>query len=326
MDLLVLRANGTLFLLTPSGSIEVAIEDVPGPMQDSQTFGQLVARDSTVGGAISDSSRLPIQLAQAQGAFVTVTFSDRRSLRVCTDLSPQSALVRSAFVVMAQLCSPSLCVNVRSRFLSLWRQRGSCGSDEEEFLCFSSAVIHLMDDHAAESDAENPLTGPWQQMKSHPVYRRAGSDRALQRLTLHSTSRPGAGAPQNHPELPLLLHALHLLGEELKINGRKKQQLLILAPLLIRLGSSVGPDWVEYWLRTCPDAVSEWKLSTSGTTEATSNLPYPDSQSIRSTSYQPPQSTGPRWVSSHIPRRVNELSSLRWPQSCGGHLSGIPFV
>lgn len=301
MDLLVLRTNGTLFLLTPSGSIEVTIEDVPSAIRVNQAFGQLVARASTVDVATGNFSRLPVQLTQAQGAFVTLTFSDGRSLRVCTDLSPQSSLVRSALVVMAQLCSPALFVNVRTRFMSLWAQRGSCGSDEEEFLCFSSAVIQLTDGSAAEGGVDNTLRGPWQQMKSHPMYRRTGSDRALQGLTLRSSSRLAAGVSQNHPELPVLLHALHLLGEELKIDGRKKQQLLILAPLLIRLGSSVGPDWVEHWLRTCPDAVSEWKLSTSGTIQNTRDLPLTDPHANRSTSYQPSQSTGPGWVSSHVP-------------------------
>ena len=69
--------------------------------------------------------------------------------------------------------------------------------------------------------------------------------------------------PLSYNEGTVILHRLHLLGEEMKLNSYKRSDLNILAPLLVNIAILIGADWVDYWLRMVPDASDSWDLSVS---------------------------------------------------------------
>lgn len=259
-DLLVLRGDGSLFLVTPGGSIEMVIDYAlfgSSSAKDALCAGHVVPRRNGVRNPQDSTLLLPSKLANAVGPLVSVIFSDGAALRVTTDLSPRSLLVRSAFVVMSRLCSSALMFDIRRRYLDLFWERGGCDT-HEEFQCLSNALLSALEFHPVEGYGSSD---GWLQMARHSIHRRLINDQALRSLWLPQESQAMSPMVRQHPEIPQVLHSLHLLGEELKVDGLRRHELSTLAPLLIQLAYSVGTDWVEYWLRTCPDVVGDWRLS-----------------------------------------------------------------
>jgi len=264
-DLLALHGDGSLSLITPGGPIDIDIDYTLSTLpfsKDAPCAGHVMPRRDGV--RTQDSAlRLPLRLVNAVGALVSVVFSNRVSLRVTADLSPRSALVRSAFVVMSHLCSSALMFDIRRRYLDLFWKRRGCSS-HEEFQCFSNALLSALEFDLTEGDKSGAATHGWLRMARHSVHQHLFNDQALRGLRLPQESQVISPMMRLHHEIPQVLHSLHLLGEEVKINGLRRHELSTLAPLLIQLAYSVGTDWVEYWLRICPDVVDDWRLSDYG--------------------------------------------------------------
>lgn len=283
MDMLVLNTDGKLFVATPNGTMPVIVQPISSPSSSSapssspeesgaQPFGRLVARLATV---LAPTPK-PIRLAHAHGHFVSVIYADGSSMRVCTDMSPLSSLVRSCFQILAQLCSSPFVLGVRLAFLLGAKEIGGGEIGEErEFGAFAEALMDVLNRDAEPapgmslglslSDGPPAPSDAWSKMLAHPVYARLSTDPALQSLpmplpTFHPPSSPSP-RQRAHPDLMRATHALHLLGEELKMDCRRYGELGRLARLMIRLGGAVGQDWMEYWLRVCPDSAGEWKYS-----------------------------------------------------------------
>lgn len=260
-DLLVLHTDGSLSLVIPGGDMEVDVDNVLfASGQNAPCAGRIVPRRGGVRVLQDGALPLPSKLVNAVGALVSVMFSNGVSLRVTTDLSPRSALVRSAFVTMSHLCSSTLIFETRQRYLnSIWRRKG-CDSFEE-FQCFSNALLSVLEFDPMEALTSSIATHGWSQMARHSVHRRLFNDQALRALRLPQDPQAISPMIHQHREIIQVLHSLHLLGEELKVDGLRRHELPILVPLLIQLAYPVGTDWVEYWLRTCPDVVDDWRLS-----------------------------------------------------------------
>jgi hypothetical protein len=260
-DLLVLHADGSLSLVTPGGAMEMDIDyTLFTSGKDAPCAGHIVPRRGGVRISQDGALPLPSKLTDAVGALVSVILSNGASLRVTADLSPRSTLVRSAFVVISHLCSSALIFEIRQRYLDLiWRSRG-CDS-HQEFQCFSEALLSVLKFDPTEAFHTSVATYGWSQMARHSVHRRLSNDQALHALRLPQESQAILPMMPQRREIAQVLHSLHLLGEEVKIDGLRRHELPILAPLLIQLAYPVGTDWVEYWLRTCPDVVDDWRLS-----------------------------------------------------------------
>ncbi|KAF8305830.1 hypothetical protein DL93DRAFT_2172426 [Clavulina sp. PMI_390] len=265
-DLLVIRPDGSLVLLSHGGITEVFVSI---PHTNSNLHGvmaQLAVRSPFIPLPSYDRSPRVVSLKDPEGAFVTVVFEGGQEQRTCTDLSPRNPLVRSALHVLAQICPTQVFQELRARFLS--ERHVTQAGEDGEFECFSKAVIDFLSGTTHIGHTTPAASGPWSRMKSHRIYQQKRSDRALR--TIKISSRPSSSSPLpssptlSHPFLTPITHALHLLGEELKLDSRKQEQLLMLVPLIVKLGYGVGPDWVEYWLRTCPDVCGiNWDLVSS---------------------------------------------------------------
>lgn len=265
-DLLILENDGSLILLTPGGRIHVEVDSTKcspsRPEGDIQCTGVLVASGdaSNLDGLIIHSPRVPVAFTDPIDSFVTLIYSDNRVVRVSTNLSPQSHTVRSAFIALSHLCSTRLLFEIRGGFLSSWGASRHIGTDEDEFACFTEAVTAALGVDAVHS-AHEYESDAWSQMSKHSIHTRLLNDSALRGLRFPNVSQRTRMGFAVHAEMPQTLHALHLLAEELKVNGSRRCELTILVPLLLRLGHCVGPDWVEYWLRNCPDLGNDWQFS-----------------------------------------------------------------
>lgn len=264
-DLLILEASGSLVLLTPGGRINVEVDSTkcsPSRSEDDVLCAGVVVAScnpSDLDGLIVHSPQELLTFTDPIDSFVTLTYSDGRVIRVSVDLSPQSRTVRSAFISLSHLCSTPLTFDVRQRFLSAWGASRHIGTDEDEFACFSEAVLGALDIDAVHAvDEEGDA---WAQMSKHSIHKRLVNDSALRGLSLPDASQHTLMGFAVHAEMSRTLHALHLLAEELKVGGSRRRELSLLVPLLLRLGQCVGPDWVEYWLRNCPDMGDKWQLS-----------------------------------------------------------------
>lgn len=212
--------------------------------------------------------------------------SKLNSIRISANFSPSSPLVRSSFLILSHLISTTLLHSLRTRFLRTWYTLYNLGGTEaEQWECFERAVLG-----ATSGDPPSPghwaivppLRSNWLKMGGHWTSENRRDDPALRYLRHPPSSsaslNPGFGssaggagggmgkmAPRQHPELEQLLHALHLLAEEVKMDGARREsgELRLIAGLLVKLGVGVGEDWVEYWLRACPELGTGWEIESS---------------------------------------------------------------
>jgi hypothetical protein len=262
-DLLCLREDGSLFLVCPGGIIEVCIH--------VNRSGDLVLlSEQVLPSSVAGTSQKIIELVDPVRASVTVIYSDGSRHRVSTDLTPQSPLVNSCFLTLSQICPSEMMLRLRLEFLARWSRLARCGHPTEEFECFSAALLENLSASSAEAamdvDTEVDTNDGWSFMAKHDIHTRLLNDPALQYLYLPSSDTQRSKSPsgaRNHPEVAAVLHGLHLLGEELKVDNMRHHELKLLIPLLIELAHSVGSDWGDYWLRIFPDGTLHWNLSPS---------------------------------------------------------------
>jgi hypothetical protein len=130
---------------------------------------------------------------------------------------------------------------------------------EEAWRVFSSLFFRHLG-----VDGEEPTSSPnkrgWERLlKSRP----GRQDEAIVRLRgVHRnrdillSSSPAPAAPLQRPEETAgCLFALHLLAEDCKLDLEAFTELESLAPVLVRMGSTLGrSDWVDYWVRLVPSS------------------------------------------------------------------------
>ena len=72
--------------------------------------------------------------------------------------------------------------------------------------------------------------------------------------------------------LPLaapVLFSLHLLGQSLKVDVTRCNELPLLLRAVLRLSSQIAPEWTDYWSRICPDLDEVWRGLEQGKTIGT---------------------------------------------------------
>lgn len=254
-------------VLTPGGRIPIEVDTTKfsssSTIGDARCAGAVVASldPSELDGMVVRSTNKIVALQDSIDSFVTLLYADKQTIRVSVHLSPQSPTVRSSFVALSQLCSASLLFDIRRRFLSAWGVLRHLGTHDEEFGCFAEAVTRSLGIEVPLRVAHDD--DAWAQMSKHPIHQQLLNDSALRGLRFPDTLSRRWPEFAVHAEMSRTLHALHLFAEELKVDGSRRHELTMLAPLLLRLGHCVGPDWVEYWLRNCPDVIDDWQLSSS---------------------------------------------------------------
>ncbi len=270
-DLLCLRNDGSLFLVCPGGTMDVVLRH---EVLSENDHISILHEPPSLYGAVNASGKW-IKLGDAVRSAVTLQRSDGSSVRLSTDLTPQHELVRNCFQTLSHICSAPRLHTIRKEYLSNWSKIGSCGTKREEFACFANALMRNLTQSprseeprsAAEVSIQNEYADPWSGLASHSLWSELADDPAL--LSLHfpsisplNVSRSKLG-PLSYNEGAAILHGLHLLGEEMKLDSYKRSDLNILAPLLVNIAILVGADWADYWLRMVPDASDSWDLSVS---------------------------------------------------------------
>ncbi|KAF8335694.1 uncharacterized protein EI90DRAFT_2969281 [Cantharellus anzutake] len=276
-DLLCLRNDGSLFLLCPGGTIEVALRHDALSKSDRLSISQSPSPSNHA----ASTSQVPVKLLNAVRSGVSLQYSDGSLIRLNTDLTPQHELIQRCFQALSHVCSASRLLSIRKEYLVNWLRTGSCGSIREEFACFSRAVMRNLgrfqkNEFAAMDPSHD--TDAWSKLAFHHVHSYLRNDPAL--LHLHLPFAASAKSPDHrsdslsYNECGAILHGLHLLAEEFKLDSYHKADLDILVPLLVDIAKFVGADWADYWIRLVPDASDSWDLSAS--LHTLSPVPVPD--------------------------------------------------
>ncbi|KAI0644745.1 hypothetical protein C8Q79DRAFT_913177 [Trametes meyenii] len=244
-DLLVLRPNGTLTLLT-HGTYELPLRlDFPappggdGPVQDRRIVGFSHLLRSAVSLALSDGS----------------------AVRISLDLSPRDALVRDLLYMLALTIPREPFFVLHQSFLQRWSAKGYSCMEGVEFQIFEDALWETLGLEAGEQfGGEESL--PWQKLATNESIARFREDPTLRNLKLPGSStcntpfrRPVARPSVHHAAV---LHALHHVAEDRRLSVSTFVDVPRLAPIICRLALVVRPEWADYWKRLCPTAMPIW--------------------------------------------------------------------
>src|ERR1700722_12083441 len=191
-------------------------------------------------------------------ASVTLVYDDGFKSRACFNFVPEDFLTLQALRCLTAPLPAEYFFDLHRTFLELWSAQAFRTSDCVEFQCFVAALFKVL--NLEENTKLSGTRTQWELLPTSGSKARFRDDPALRRLrfppSVHSPM-PSASRPP-HKHLASVLYALHLLGEDLRLQLHRFHSLLILAPLICRIALEVRPEWSDYWKRLCPEASPAW--------------------------------------------------------------------
>ncbi|KAH9859030.1 hypothetical protein C2E23DRAFT_717409 [Lenzites betulinus] len=247
-DLLVLKANGSLSLLT-HGTRELSLElKIPSTMVDVE-----LKTERRISG-----------FSHALGNSVSLILSDESTLRISLDLTVQDSLVKDLMYMLALTLPADPVFALHQSFLGRWSSRAYSTVEGVELEVFEEALWEILALEPSERlgcpVAEESTA--WQNLCANESMARFREDPALRKLRLPGTSacdtpfrKPVGKTTVHHAAV---LHALHHVGEDRRLSVPTFSDVPRLAPIICRLALVVRPEWADYWKRLCPNAMPIW--------------------------------------------------------------------
>jgi anaphase-promoting complex subunit 1 len=252
-DLLVLRPDHSLFLMSGFEYYGVA---VARDLSNHESPLHLVwAGDEGQQGVLKVET-----LHQAVGSQVTLV-ADSKIYSVSFNLAPSNVLTSNVLDVLRYALPPDKWNLVRRRQLSLWMSKGS-PKGVTELDCLWTALFEFLGYATPSflSDNDVPPGQVFNALAHSASHSRFADDATL--LNFRIPERQPCTTPTSIPTLsPLaapVLYALHVLGQSLKVDVMRCNELPLLLRALVRLSNRIAPAWTDYWSRLCPDVEEAW--------------------------------------------------------------------
>ena len=263
-DLLVVRPSNQLALLT-HGLRELPVEFIHHgqiPIPNDSTM-DLDVKPSDVS---SNPPLLPGRIAclrDASWSSVTVCFENGSRMRTAIDLVPHEELTFQALRHLSMALPADSFFALHKMFLMIWSSRGLCVHGGVEFRSFTDALYRL---YAIEDITMPPSTpvrsDPWNSLSSSQSFDHFLEDPSLRGLKTPPrpppSSRLSRPSCKPHELLAPILHALHMLGEDMRLMVYRYESVLRLAPVICRIALLIRPEWADYWKRLCPGVACGW--------------------------------------------------------------------
>ena len=266
-DLLVLRTDHTLFITTFEG-VDIDIDIEVHPASSLRTPAD-ISMHSDADMSLSPTSTKPriVALRNCVVSNVSLELEDGAMLRISTNLSPTDPLVQSMMIVLASSLRHDRFAKIWKEFLRLWHAKNYTSLADVQFDCLAEAILANwgMQWVSTEKPSEvlSAERSAWTDMLQSPQHFRLRDDSAISCIT------PSMPAP---PPLPIyrelskseqnsvhvLLVALHILGEELRLVHFEYESLLRLSTLTARLAQIVRPGFFDLLKRIYPSSSAGW--------------------------------------------------------------------
>lgn len=265
-DLLVLQPDNSFFLISGSEYYALAVAHdaakPTGPLHliwtqnESQHANYILNRPVKVQ-----------NLQQGVGATAILeTFSKTHA--VSFDLSPQNLLTQDILNVLSYSLPIDKLNAIRRRYLQLWMSNQMPKGVIEELHCLWTALFEILKcDNPSFSKSSNiVMDQPFNEMASSSAHKRLADDSVLFKFKLPqqpSDVNMSLGSTLSPLAAPVLL-ALHILGQSLKVDVGRRNELPLLLPAVLRLSNKIAPEWTDYWSRLRPDLEGAWNCSERG--------------------------------------------------------------
>lgn len=266
-DLLVLRSDHSLFVTTFEGAdIDIVIDNHISSTIRTPTD---VSTHSNPDIPLSLGSRPRIvALRDCVVYSVSLELEDGTLLRMSANLTPTDPLVQSMMVVLASSLRHDRFVKIWKHFLCLWNGKRYTSLASVQFDCLAEAILAKwgMGWISTEKPLEETTASrhAWSDMLQSNQHFRLQDDSIISLIT------PPAPAPPPLPiyrelskseqnSLHVLLVALHILGEELRLIHCDHESLLRLSTLTARLAQIIRPGFFDLLKRSYPSSSSGWR-------------------------------------------------------------------
>jgi anaphase-promoting complex subunit 1 len=253
-DLLVLRRDHSLFLMSGFECYGVAV---------SRDLSNLASPLHLVwAGDEGQQGVLKVEtLHQAVGSQVTLV-ADSEIYSVSFNLAPSNVLTSNVLDILHYALPPDKWNLIRRRQLCLWMSKGLPKGVVEELDCVWTALFEFLGYASPSflSDEDVPPEQPFNGLAHSASHSRFADDATL--FNFRIPERQPRATPTAIPSLsPLaapVLYALHVLGQSLKVDVMRCNELPLLLRAVLRLSSRIAPAWTDYWSRICPDVEEAW--------------------------------------------------------------------
>lgn len=242
-DLLVLRPDGTLALLT-HGTYEIPLSlRLPNAPPTVINIPRVVA------------------LEHAAYSSVSIQLVDGSFARISLDLVARDHLVSDSMVMLSMMLPPDEFFRLHSTFLSRWSTKRYSFILGVEFEVLESSLLNLLG-LEDEDEMDAVPADAWTQLASTESASKFREDPVLRNLQVPSAPLRGdrwkKAAKERNQYIGAALHALHLVAEEKRVFLPSIEGLPRITPLICRLALVVRPEWADYWKRYCPSAMPIW--------------------------------------------------------------------
>jgi anaphase-promoting complex subunit 1 len=260
-DLLIVKPDHQLAILThglrelPLETYQETTASIPDDSMDvdAEASNPLVEH----GGVVA--------VHEALDSSATLCCKDGWTTRANIGLLPQDFLTCQALRILDVALPADLHFALHQAFLEIWSSRGLPTYGGVEFECFTQALYRTFDlEDLPESAAVSLENHPWiilSKSRSHFDFREDPVLKKLQVPLNPDTPRLARQSRKPHKLLALVLHALHTVGEDLRLMTLQYKTLLRLAPVICRIALIIRPEWADYWKRLFPDILSSWPSS-----------------------------------------------------------------
>lgn len=200
-------------------------------------------------------------LRQAVGPQVTLV-ADSEIYSFSFNLAPSNVLTSNVLDVLHYALPPDKWNLVRRRQLCLWMSKGLPKGVVEELDCLWMALFEFLGYASPSflSGEDVPPEQPFNALAHSASHSRFADDATL--FNFRIPERQSCATPTSITTLsPLaapVLYALHVLGQSLKVDVMRCNELPLLLRALLRLSSRIAPAWTDYWSRLCPDVEEVW--------------------------------------------------------------------
>jgi anaphase-promoting complex subunit 1 len=263
-DLLVLRRNGSLSLLSENQCYELVVHlgKIGGTPQLQLVWP---SEDKMEEGNNDDIQIRGITRQSISEVVVTLSGGEQYPLSI--NLQPRNVLTADILATL-QFALPSPDFNsLRRRHIQLWMADGSPISLQQELNCLWTALLEVTGCDPSSVFQQNNLSQiySYDNLTESRSHSRFVDDAVLSTFLLpKSPVEPSQEFPITSPLVPPVLFALHILGQSLRVDKDRSTLLQFLVPIILRLARRVSPEWADYWYRLYPDAKDSWSAVALG--------------------------------------------------------------
>ena len=269
-DLLVLNPDHTLSLYADGQEYQVMLSaDLSSVKMESHaehTFGVVEMSMSMDEGhrvSLTEPQLQLLSIKDGVGSFFTTVFEGGQERRVSIDLLPRNRLVGDVLATLQYALPTSQFAELRRNLLVRWCSRGRPTKLKEEIACLWEPLLEMMLGERPGVVCTTPQqeTSAFDSLASSAVHQKFSNDRSLFNFRV-PTAKVAPAAERSQQGIssfcPPTLHALHLLGQSLKVDLTRQAELEFLVPTLLKIGNRIAPEWSDYWSRIFPDAEGAW--------------------------------------------------------------------